>query len=77
MSSEYVGKGINNMKLIIMAFVLRIEPLHSLSNSLETVTRCMILLLRIFSPLVLGPNVGHGLLILEISRSHTTTHYSR
>jgi hypothetical protein len=23
------------------------------------------------------PNAGHGLLILEVSRSHTTTHYSR
>ena len=48
MPSEYVGKGINNMKLIITALVLRIEPLHSLSNSLETVTRCIILLLHIF-----------------------------
>jgi len=25
----------------------------------------------------LRPNAGHGLLILEISRSHTTTHHSR
>ena len=24
-----------------------------------------------------GPNAGHGLLILEVSRSHTTTHHSR
>ena len=27
-------------------------------------------------PVVLRPNVGHGLLILEVSRSHTT-HHSR
>jgi len=26
---------------------------------------------------VLRPNAGHGLLILEVSRSHTTTHHSR
>jgi len=33
---------------------------------------------RIFSPSVaLRPNAGHGLLILEVSRSHTTTLLSR
>jgi hypothetical protein len=25
----------------------------------------------------LRPNVGHSLLLLEVSRSHTTTHHSR
>jgi len=30
-----------------------------------------------FSPVALRPNAGHGLLILEVSRSHTTTHHSR
>jgi hypothetical protein len=25
----------------------------------------------------LRPNAGHGLLILEVSKSHTTTHHSR
>jgi len=29
------------------------------------------------TPVALRPNVGHGLLILEVSRSHTTTHHSR
>ena len=28
-------------------------------------------------PVALRPNVGHGLLILEVSRSHTATHHSR
>ena len=28
-------------------------------------------------PVALRPNAGHGLLILYVSRSHTTTHYSR
>ena len=28
-------------------------------------------------PLALWPNKGHGLLILEVSRSHTTTHHNR
>jgi len=27
--------------------------------------------------MTLRPNAGHGLLILEVSRSHTTLHYSR
>jgi hypothetical protein len=30
-----------------------------------------------FPPVALRPNAGHGLLILEVSRSHTTTHYNR
>ena len=30
-----------------------------------------------FFAVVLRPNAGHGLLILEVSRSHTTTHYIR
>jgi hypothetical protein len=28
-------------------------------------------------PVALRPNAGHGLLILEVYRSHTTTHHSR
>ena len=30
-----------------------------------------------FPPVALRPNAGHGLLILEVSRSHTTTHHNR
>jgi hypothetical protein len=33
--------------------------------------------LLFFFPVALRPNAGHGLLILQVSRSHTTTHYSR
>jgi len=29
------------------------------------------------SPIVLRPNAGHGLLIIDFARSHTTTHHSR
>jgi len=29
------------------------------------------------SPVALRPNAGQGLLILEVSGSHTTTHHSR
>jgi hypothetical protein len=31
----------------------------------------------IFISVALRPNAGHGLLILEVSRPHTTTHHSR
>jgi len=32
---------------------------------------------RFFFSVALRPNAGHGLLILDVSRSHTTTHHSR
>jgi hypothetical protein len=32
---------------------------------------------RTFFPMAMRPNAGQGLLILEVSRSHTTTHHSR
>jgi len=34
-------------------------------------------IIYIFFFVALRPNAGHGLLILEVSRSHTTTHHSR
>ena len=30
-----------------------------------------------FFPVALRPHAGQGLLILDVSRSHTTTHHSR
>ena len=33
--------------------------------------------IRTFYSMAQRPNAGHGLLILEVSRSHTTTHHSR
>ena len=33
--------------------------------------------LHFFFPVALRPNAGHGLLILEVSRSYKTTHHSR
>ena len=33
--------------------------------------------LTFFFPVALRPYLGHGLLIHEVSRSHTTTHHSR
>jgi len=35
------------------------------------------ILAHFFFSLKLRPNVGHGLLILEVSRSHTMMHHSR
>jgi len=33
--------------------------------------------IHFFPPVALRPNTGHGLLILDVSRPHTTTHHSR
>jgi len=35
------------------------------------------IVVEFFFSVALRPNAGHGLLILEVSRSHTTTHHSR
>jgi hypothetical protein len=32
---------------------------------------------KYFFPVALRPNAGHGLLILEVCRLHTTTHHIR
>ena len=42
-----------------------------------SITSSSRLYIYIFFPVALQPNAGHGLLILEVSRSHTTTHHSR
>jgi len=36
-----------------------------------------VVLLNFFFLVALRPNAGHGLLILEVSRSHATMHHSR
>ena len=33
--------------------------------------------IHVFPPVALRPYAGHGLLILDVSRSHTTTHHNR
>jgi hypothetical protein len=37
----------------------------------------IIIIIIIIIAVALRPNAGHGLLILQVSRSHTTTHHSR
>jgi len=37
----------------------------------------VLLVYNFFFAVALRPNAGHGLLILEVSRSHTTTHHSQ
>ena len=51
-------------------------PLHS-SYIFNTVLLTVNIKLLYFFPVALRPNEGHGLLILEVSRSHTATHHSR
>jgi len=47
--------------------------------SRKKINTCLIdlLIFFLFFPVALRPNAGRSLLILEVSRSHTTTHHSR
>ena len=55
------------MRLWIRVFRLKLRACSGL-----VWTRC-----KLFFLVVLRPNAGHGLLILEVSRLHTTTYHSR
>ena len=48
---------------------LLLDTLHSSTTQITVQLRGFFVALR--------PNVGHGLLIREVSRSHTTTHHNR
>jgi len=59
---------------------VRKETLYNIlieSDIPMNLVRLIILLLFYFFAVALRPNAGHGLLIFEVSRSHTTTHHSR
>ena len=43
----------------------------------EINARYLCVYVHTFFSVALRPNAGHGLLILDVSRSHTTTHHSR
>ena len=67
-SAQFVRQLEVTIQAIIAIFVTRkaIKPIRTL------------IVTGLFSPMALQPNAVHGLLILdEVSRSHTTTHYSR
>jgi len=46
-------------------------------GSSHVILECSWILNHFFFAVALRPNAGHGLLILEVSRSHTTKHHSR
>ena len=82
--SERMGRNPALLPLVALSFDWTVDAffiLGALCNS----TQCWVFYLRapismeiiFFFPLALRPNAGHGLLILEVSRSHTTTHHSR
>ena len=63
------------------AVLFRHLRLTALSISKGKIQRAFKKLINFFfsfsPPVALRPNAGHGLLILEVSRSHTTMHHSR
>jgi len=59
----------------IKGFVLDLIALFYICGKRAIVYLFIIIIF--FSAVALRPNAGHGLLILDVSRSHTTTHHSR
>ena len=50
---------------------------NNVTSCRQKLELCTKLYISIIFPVALRPNAGHGLLILEVSRSHTATHHSR
>ena len=59
-----------------MACVLRCTMFVQIRHHAFLIGQACFLFLLFFPPVALRPNAGHGLLILEVRRSHTTTHHS-
>ena len=53
------------------------SSLASLDHNSPTASSTYIIPLNYYFYLARQPPVGHGLLLYEVSRSHTTTHHSR
>ena len=62
--------------LFIIIIIIIISLIQRFCKARVTVITYPSIPLRFFS-VALQPNAGHGLLILEVSRSHRTTHHSR
>jgi len=50
---------------------------RTLLSQLHFICRTALVKEETFFSVALRPNAGHGLLILEVSSSHTTTHHSQ
>jgi len=78
-SSMTVQFTANNTTLITVSLTDRVRKfcclkLYTFDN---VILRSYLMAFTFFFAVALRPNAGHGLLILEVSRSHTTTHHSR
>ena len=54
-----------------------VQPVASRYTNYATRSTLLMYWYIIFFSVVLRPNAGHGLLNVEVSRSHTTTHHNR
>ena len=52
-------------------------PTPSKAGHVVSKIHCLWCVRVVLPPVALRSNVGHGLLILKVTRSHTTTHHSR
>jgi len=66
--TKYIGKFIHHLHTNFYI------PIH---KQLNVMTLYVFLFFFFFVAVALRPNTGYGLLILEVSRSHTMTHHSR
>jgi len=53
------------------------EKLGSFRQHIDFFMYSSVISYYLLFPVALRPSAGHGLLIFEVSRSHTTTHHSR
>jgi len=65
-----------DIEKLVSIFAIRTAN-HSLTTIRTVRVMCEYMYIFFFFAVVLQPNAGHGLLILEVSRSHTTTRHSR
>jgi len=63
--------------VVVIVLVVVVAPAATTFVFVTVFVVAVAALALVLFPVALQPNAGHGLHILEVSRSHTTTHHSR
>jgi len=69
--------GFQYTKVFLFCFLWRCSPTRAMASPFLRFLDHTQRRITVFFFVALRPNAGHGLPILEVSRSHTTTHHSR
>ena len=67
----------NNFKMCIKIYIKTAPSCFGVVTPSSGGALLVLAKVTVFFSLALRPNAGHGLFILDVSRSHTTTHHSR